>query len=304
MVVFAKPSFPIGKSMFGDISQCKILKKAPRPILIALLGSVFLAPAGAGYPLQQSQSEREGNHLKHLSTEIANGRVYQVKQATTASDFLYAATQRGLFASMDGGQSWSEVPLPSQTQEVFALAVKPVDPSHLWAGTREGLWSSQDGGQSWVRISSNLPGGLVPLSLSVARTSELVYMGTARQGLFRSQDSGLTWQEISSGLPEGIGASQYGAFSSLALSPANDVLVLVGTELGEIYRTQDAGSTWESANGIPEPATRRTYPPLITFDPLASEIVYAILSRPVHSDPLANYLTFVANDNHGLCNTL
>lgn len=100
----------------------------------------------------------------------------------------------------------------------------------------------------------------------------------------------MIWQEISSGLPEGIGASQYGAFSSLALSPADDALVLVGTELGEIYRTQDAGNTWEPAKGIPEPATRRTYPPLITFDPLASEIVYAILSRPVHSELVANTL--------------
>ncbi len=173
--------------MIGDISQCKVLKKAPRAILIVLLGSVFLAPAGAGHPLQQSPSEREGNHLKHLSTEIANGKIYQVKQATTASDFLYAATQRGLFASMDGGQSWRKVPLPSQTQEVFALAVNPADPAHLWAGTREGLWSSQDGGRSWARRSSNLPGGVVPLSLSVARTSEFVYMGRRAKASFAAR---------------------------------------------------------------------------------------------------------------------
>ena len=169
------------------MSRCKILKKTPRTILIVLLGSVFLAPAGAGHPLQQSPSEREENHLKNLSIEIADGKIYQVKQATTASDFLYAATQRGLFASMDGGQSWRKVPLPSQTQEVFAVAVKPVDPSHLWAGTREGLWSSQDGGQSWVRISSNLPGGVVPLSLSVARTSEFVYMGRRAKASFAAR---------------------------------------------------------------------------------------------------------------------
>ncbi|MFB3068925.1 MAG: WD40/YVTN/BNR-like repeat-containing protein, partial [Acidobacteriota bacterium] len=179
--------------------------------------------------------------------------------------------------------------LRSETTTVLAVATDPANRSVLWAGTREGLWSSQDEGRSWSRVTSDLPPGVIPLSLSIGVNSELLYMGTARHGVLRSQDRGSSWEDINRGLPEGIGRF-YGAFSSLALSPADDSVLLVGTELGEIFRSADRGDSWAAATGVPGPATRRTHTPLVVFASGFPETVYAIISRPVHSHLTTNTL--------------
>ncbi len=150
--------------------------------------------------------------------------------------------------------------------------------------------SSQEGlEETLANLRSDLPAGVIPLSLSIGANSELLYMGTSRHGVLRSQDGGSTWEDISRGLPEGIGRF-YGAFSSLALSPADDSVLLVGTELGELFRSADRGDTWEGAQGLPQPATRRTHVPLVVFASGFPETVYAIISRPVHSHLTTNTL--------------
>ena len=150
--------------------------------------------------------------------------------------------------------------------------------------------SSQEGlEESLANLRSDLPAGVIPLSLSIGANSELLYMGTARNGVLRSQDGGSTWEDISRGLPEGIGRF-YGAFSSLALSPADDSVLLVGTELGELFRSADRGDTWEGAQGLPQPATRRTQAPVVVFAGGFPETAYAIISRPVHSHLTTNTL--------------
>jgi len=267
--------------------SCSLISKAI--LIVLLIHSVVLVPA-FGAPLAQGSSKEVlEDSLANLRSEIEHRGIYQVVSAPISSGLSYAATEQGLFATQDGGRTWSKLPLPSETTTVFAVATGPADGSLLWAGTREGLWSSQDEGRSWSRVTSDLPPGVVPLSLSIGANSGLLYMGTARHGVLRSQDGDSTWEDISRGLPEGIGRF-YGAFSSLALSAADDSVLLVGTELGQIFRSADRGDSWEGAQGIPEPATRRTHTPVVVFARGLPEAVYAIISRPVHSNLTTNTL--------------
>ncbi|MCZ6486178.1 MAG: hypothetical protein O6826_10825, partial [Acidobacteria bacterium] len=247
-------------------------------LMVLLILSIALVPAFGALLAQGSSKEGLEESLANLRSEIEDTGIYQVVSAPISSGLSYAATEQGLRVTHDGGRTWSKLPLPSDTTTVFAVATDPADRSVLWAGTREGLWSSQDEGRSWSRVTSDLPPGLIPLSLSIGVNSELLYMGTARHGVLRSQDGGSAWEDISSGLPEGIGRF-YGAFSSLALSPADDSVLLVGTELGEIFRSADRGDSWAAATGVPGPATRRTHTPVIVFANGFPETVYAIISR-------------------------
>ena len=67
-------------------------------------------------------------------------------------------------------------------------------------------------------------------------------------------------------------------------------MLLVGTELGELFRSADGGDSWEGPQGIPEAATRRTHAPVVVFVQGFPETVYAIISHPVHSHLTTNTL--------------
>jgi ligand-binding sensor domain-containing protein len=64
---------------------------------------------------------------------------------------LYAATRgSGVFASIDGGATWTSVGAGVLDPDVRSLAVHPVDPSRLVVGTTTSGWYySHDGGKVW-----------------------------------------------------------------------------------------------------------------------------------------------------------
>jgi photosystem II stability/assembly factor-like uncharacterized protein len=81
-----------------------------------------------------------------------------------------------------------------------------------------------------------------------------LYMGGNR--LLRSPDRGDTWEPVSPDLSdpaEGVrGAVPFGTITMISESPLRSDLIYVGTEGGSVWRTRDAGSTWNRvAEGLP-----------------------------------------------------
>lgn len=69
-------------------------------------------------------------------------------QGQTFRGLLFVATDRGLFASNDGAQSWFARPLGGN---LVAVAVDPANPSTILAMDAQGqLFRSDDGGQTWL----------------------------------------------------------------------------------------------------------------------------------------------------------
>jgi photosystem II stability/assembly factor-like uncharacterized protein len=73
-----------------------------------------------------------------------------------------------------------------------------------------------------------------------------LYMGGNR--LLRSPDRGDTWQPVSPDLSDpaqGVrGAVPFGTITMISESPLRSDLIYVGTEGGSVWRTRDAGATW------------------------------------------------------------
>lgn len=73
---------------------------------------------------------------------------------------VYVATEKGLFKSVDGGESWYLFPAIQDkvsgerllTDDFYSVATEPsVSPWHrLWLGSADGLATSDDNGYSWV----------------------------------------------------------------------------------------------------------------------------------------------------------
>jgi photosystem II stability/assembly factor-like uncharacterized protein len=152
---------------------------------------------------------------------------------------LVAATPRGVAVLAADGIR------PTLQEDVRALAD---DATRLFAGTQgHGVFRSDDGGLTWR--PAGLPGLIV--KALVVGADGTVYAGTKPVGLHVSRDGGESWRELESlatmrrwywWQPAEKPHTPY--VDSVAVSPADPQVLLVGIEGGRILRSEDGGATW------------------------------------------------------------
>jgi hypothetical protein len=167
----------------------------------------------------------------------------------------------GLYRSFNGGTSWSQVSLPSNS---FAISDLELDEENtLWAGTRRSPYSSTSGGQimkstngtAWTVVynqPTSISGGRTELAVSGSGTGLRVYAvfesSSAAYRMFRSNDKGATWTQVN--LPVdadlGIGAdfTRGQAWYDLIMQadPNNPDVVYAGGI--DLFRSTNGGVSW------------------------------------------------------------
>ena len=154
--------------------------------------------------------------------------------------------------------------------DVRGLVVDPQDPDRFYFGTLDGqIYTSSDAGKQW-RLLYNFgkPKMFVDHIIVDPRNSKVLYVGGHRHdipgGFFKSTDGGATWKESSQLKSE--------ALHSLAQSESNPNTLIAGT-FNTIYRSDDAGESWEQ---LPT----KNFPNLhhvesLAIDPRTPETIYA-----------------------------
>ena len=171
----------------------------------------------------------------------------------------------GLWTSLDGGRTWSEVPaLHGQSIRSFAMA--PENPNLLFAGTLQGVFRSADAGVTWDQIS---PPGSREIheveSLAVDPVHpDTVYAGTWHLP-WKTTDGGQTWHNIKKGVIDDSDVF------SILIDPAKPNTVYASACSG-IYKSETAGELFRRIQGIPATA-RRTR--ILRQDPQHPATVYA-----------------------------
>jgi len=206
----------------------------------------------------------------------------------------------GVYKSTDAGQSWKHVGL-SDAGQIGRVRVHPRNPDlvyvaalgHAFGRNEErGIFRSKDGGASWRKllyISDRT--GAIDLAMD-ARNSRVLYAamwtaerkpweilsGSSEGGIYQTTDGGDTWSKLSRGLPAGM-TGRIG----LDVSPAdpNRVWALVEAEDGGVFRSDDAGESFNRINTERELSNRPWYYMHIYADPLDENTVY-IASRYFH----------------------
>ncbi len=129
---------------------------------------------------------------------------------------------RGVFRSLDGGQSFQSVLFKDENTGAVEVQFHPANPQIVYAA----LWSARQA--PWeVGASFNGPGS----------------------GLFRSSDGGENWKPLTGGLPtfaQGLGRIGF------AIAPGNPqrmyALVDASRDFGGLYRSDDGGENWTKVN--------------------------------------------------------
>lgn len=145
-----------------------------------------------------------GAHWQPLTDALPTVNVNAVAVDPTNPARVYIATPSGIFASLDGGRSWTM--LNGQDLKGFGndggqFIVHPTDPRRLYLTTRQGLRISQDGGVTWGAAVLAADG--IIQSLAPGRSDPNVLFATVVQspsaGVWVTDDGGLTaasWRKL------------------------------------------------------------------------------------------------------------
>ncbi len=181
------------------------------------------------------------------------------------------STGNGIYKSTDAGKTWTHLGL-RDGQQIPMLTVDPRNPNRLFAAVlghpygpneERGIFRSTDGGRTFERVlyrDENTGGIDVVLDPADPR---IVYaaLWEARQGpwengafsgpgsgVYKSMDGGTTWRQLTAGLPAGELLGRAGL--EVAAANPKRLYAVTGTkkESGGLYRSDDAGETWQRVN--------------------------------------------------------
>jgi hypothetical protein len=159
---------------------------------------------------------------------------------------LYAGTSGGVYKSVDGAGHWEKVNnglVPpgmvktSRALNVTSIHVDPYEPDTVYAATLAGFYKTTDGAKSWARVAESLADQML-MGMVLDRTKKGVIYLAGRDGVHRSQDGGVTWNTLNNGFSTTN-------IRSIAQSETDPRLFYAGTNGSGLYRSHNAGETWE-----------------------------------------------------------
>ena len=217
-------------------------------------------------------------------------------EADLREDWTYGD---GMYRSTDAGRTWTHLGL-DDARHIARIVIDPRDPDRALVAamghasgrnTMRGVYRTTNGGKSWQRVLyTNDSTGAIDVAMDPANP-RILYAAlwhmqrtpwgfTAGNGsLWKSTDGGDTWRDLT-GNP-GIPKNPLGRIG-ISVSAANPLRVYANIECppedstGGIFRSDDAGATWQRVNGDQKWMVRPWYYNVVTADPSDTNTVYAM----------------------------
>ncbi|MHB1048982.1 MAG: FlgD immunoglobulin-like domain containing protein [Bacteroidota bacterium] len=191
------------------------------------------------------------------------GIITGLEGSLTDAVVLAVVDERILYRSIDGGESWNAVTLPSSSlQESIAIRdieIHPLYPDTMFLGTSQGLLRSMNGGLSW----SFVPTFPFPrFNIRYAPGNFSVLIGSDEAGVLRSTDGGNSWMPLKDNIFFGDRLVRRVAIHPSDGTPASmRILATTGFEdTTGIFLTTNGGTTWQPLiTGLPQGDARRIY---------------------------------------------
>jgi photosystem II stability/assembly factor-like uncharacterized protein len=178
-----------------------------------------------------------------VPAEILDGKTMSV---VAGEEALYAGTDRGLFRSDDGGQTWKRLGKGILHAMAFSLAIEPGNPEVVYAGTWDGPFKSDNRGETWAKLGTGCAQPDVRSIVVHPSDPEIVYLALYGEGILKSTDAGFTWNNSNTGL-----STTVVRFLVPHPSDPNRLYAGTGQQWGKdnaLFRSQDGGASWSQVS--------------------------------------------------------
>ena len=208
----------------------------------------------------------DSQHIGMIRVDPRDSRVVYV---AAQGPLWSGGGDRGLYKTVDGGESWEKILGGGEYTGVSEVHLDPRNPDVLYAVT----W------QRFRNVAGLMDGG-------------------PETGIHKSTDGGYTWRELTEGLPE-----ENMGKTGLAISPIKPNVVYATIELkqrtGGVWRSEDGGETWEKQSDYVASGTGPHYYQEIFASPHKFDLLYHMdVYLHVSEDGGKNFVKTEYQDKH------
>ena len=218
--------------------------------------------------------------------------------------FYFGATGGGVWKTLDGGRSWSNISDGYFGGSIGAVEVAKSDPNVIYVGGGEktlrgnvssgyGIWKTVDAGKTWnsvgLKNSRHVPRIRIhPSDPNIVYAAVLgnIYKPTQDRGVYKSVDGGKTWQKK-------LFVNDQAGAVDLILDPNNPRIIYTSTwrakrtpyslssggEGSALWKSTDSGETWKEISkneGFPKDTLGIIG---VSVSPKNSERIWAIVEN-------------------------
>lgn len=218
--------------------------------------------------------------------------------------FYFGATGGGVWKTLDGGRSWSNISDGYFGGSIGAVEVAQSDPNVIYVGGGEktlrgnvssgyGVWKTEDAGKTWVsaglKDSRHVPRIRVhPTDYNTVYAAVLgnIYKPTKERGIYKTTDGGKNWKQV-------LFVNDQAGAVDLTFDPNNPRILYASTWRAQrtpyslssggdgsaLWKSTDSGETWKEISkneGFPTDTLGIIG---VSVSPINSERVWAIVEN-------------------------